>query len=213
MTDEIPQGRLADRLSRFFRVATNRVAKSNCTVLLIGQARQNEEWEQLTGGHALKHYVTLNLHFTRLQSKKHPLLPTRRIPRPSGEGFEEQPVGFVMKIQVDKTRVNHMDSSYVEIPFLWGVGPDNFEMNVLAAVKMNIIKRAGSFYTLPTAQGEIKLQGKEQLLEWMHNNKPYYDWLLNMVTGNYVEPEDLAAEAEIEDVQDEPEEKKRKKKG
>jgi RecA/RadA recombinase len=210
MQDEIPQGRLAAKLSRFFRVATNRIADANCGVLLIGQARQADDWEQLTGGHALKHYVTLNLHFTRLQSKTHPLVPTMLIPKPSGKGNETVLTGFVLKITVDKTKINHKDQSYIELPFLWGLGPDNFEMNVLAAVKMGIIQKAGSFYTLPTGTGDAKLQGKQALMDWMKEQPAYYEWLLRTVTSNFSEPEELAVEAEVED---EPEEEKTNKRG
>lgn len=208
MVDEIPQGRLADRLSRFFRIATARVDNSGAAILLIGQARQNEDWEQLTGGHALKHYVSLNLHFQRM-SKSHPLTPTRTAPKASGEGNEKVPVGYVMKITVDKTRTNHRDQDHIEIPFLWGLGPDNFEMNVLAAVKLGIIKQNSSYYTLPTSQGDMKLQGKEQLMSWMRANQPYYEWLLATVTGNFVEPTDRAA---AEEEAPKEEEKPRRKK-
>jgi len=206
MVDEIPQGRLADRLTRFFRIATARVDNANAAILLIGQARQNEDWEQLTGGHALKHYVSLNLHFQRL-SKSHSLTPTRTVPKASGDGNEKVPIGYVMKITVDKTRTNHRDQDHIEIPFLWGLGPDNFEMNVFAAVKLGIIKQASSYYTLPTAQGDMKLQGREQLMEWMRANQPYYEWLLATVTGNFQEPADRAAQVE------EPEPELEKKKG
>jgi len=206
MEDEPPQGRLAAKLSRFFRCATGRVAESQCAVLLIGQARQNEDWEQLTGGHALKHYVSLNLHFQRLASKKHPMLPKRKVSR--GDKMAEVPAGFVMKVQVDKTRVNHRDQDYIEVPFLWGLGPDNFEMNVLAAVKLNIIEKTGNYYTIPTGNGPVKVNGKGQLLEWMHSQPTYYEWLMSNITGNYEEPEELAGEAD--DEPDKPKKGKRK---
>lgn len=196
MGDEPPQGRLAAKMSRFFRIATGRVADADCAVLLIGQARQSDDWEQLTGGHALKHYVSLNLHFTRLASKKHPMLPTRKVM--TGDKMVDAPVGFVMKVQVDKTRVNHRDQDFVEIPFLWGLGPDNFELNVLAAVKLNIIEKSGNYYNIPTGDGPVKVNGKAQLMEWMRAQPAYYDWLLATVTGNFTEPEDRAAEAEDE---------------
>jgi RecA/RadA recombinase len=211
MQDEPPQGRLAAKLSRFFRCATGKVAESQCAVLLIGQARQNEDWEQLTGGHALKHYVSLNLHFTRINSKKHTLLPVRKVKR--GDDVVKVPVGFVMKIQVDKTRLNHRDQQFIEVPFLWGLGPDNFEMNVLAAVKLGIgITKAGNYYTINTGDGPIKVNGKGQLMEWMRAQPVYYDWLMANITGNYSEPEELAAEAEAEE-DPKPKKKTKKKRG
>lgn len=205
MVDEPRQAALASKLSRFFRVVTSRVAEANCAVLLIGQARDGEYMEQLTGGHALKHYVSLNLHFKRM-AKSHALTPTRLTN--TGNKNENVPVGFVMKVTIDKTRINHRDQDSVEIPFLWGLGPDNFELNVMAAVKLGIISKASSFYTLKTGAGDIKLQGRDNLLSWMRDQPAYYDWLMRTVTGNYTEPAELAAVAE-----EEPEEKPKKKKG
>jgi len=210
MEDAPPQGRLATKLSRFFRVATNSVANSECGVLLIGQARQSGDWEQLTGGHALLHYVSLNLHFTRIGGLKHPSLPVAKVQ--VGDKNETKPIGFVMKVKVDKTRVNHRDQDYVEIPFLWGLGPDNFEMNVLAAVKLGIIGKAGSFYTLPTAKGPVQLHGRAALMEWVRGNEEYYGWLMDTITEGYKEPEELKAEAVEEEPKVEKPKRKRKAK-
>lgn len=198
MEDEPPRSPTAKALSRFFRVATHQVSQSNCGVLLIGQARQSDEYEELTGGHALGHYNSLNLHFIRLNSKEHQLAPSRKIPKPDG-GFTTVSTGFVMKIIVDKTRINHRDRDFIEVPFLFGLGPDNFEMNVMAAVKLGIIAKVGNYYTLRTGSGDIKVNGREQLIEWMRSQQAYYDWLLSNVTGNFIEPAELTAKGEDEE--------------
>lgn len=207
MEDAPPQGRLAWNLSRFFRVATHAVATGEIGVLLIGQARQNEDWEQLTGGHALLHFASLILHFIRINSKKHPMLPMRIVAKPAKKDgkvtYEEVTAGFVMKIQADKTRLNHRDQDFIEIPFLWGLGPDVFESNVDAAVKLGVIGKSGSYYTLRTDQGPQTVQGRAKLMEWMRGNPPYYEWLLNTITGGFKEPEDR---------KEQPEEKGKKKK-
>lgn len=199
MEDEPRQAPMASKLSRFFRVATARVSKSQCAVLIIGQARAKDEFEQLTGGHALHHYNSLNLHFVRITNKEK--VPSRMVPKASGDGNEKKPIGFLMKVMVDKTKINHRDQDAIHLPFLWGLGPDNFEMNVMAAVNLGIIKKAGAYFKLPTAEGEITLQGKENFLTWMRapENAAYYDWLMNQVTENFVEPEEKAAEVELEE--------------
>jgi recombination protein RecA len=201
MEDEPRQAPHASKLSRFFRIATAKVAKAAVAVLIIGQARAKDEFEHLAGGHALHHYNSLNLHFIRIQDKKK--VPTREVAKADGSGLEKKVIGFLMKVIVDKTRINHLDQQFILIPFIWGLGPDNFEMNVMAAVKMGVIQQAGSFYTLPTADGDIKLQGKPNLLDWMRapENQAYYDWLMAQVTGNFVEPEEKAAE--VEDAEEE----------
>lgn len=195
MEDAPPQGRLAWNLSRFFRVATHAVATGEIGVLLIGQARQNEDWEQLTGGHALLHYCSLILHFIRINSKKHTMLPKRVVVKAGGKS-EEVAAGFVMKIQADKTRLNHRDQDFIEIPFLWGLGPDVFESNVDAAVKLGLIGKSGSYYTLRTDQGPQTVQGRAKLMEWMRGNPPYYEWLLATITGGFKEPEDRKEQSE-----------------
>jgi recombination protein RecA len=196
MEDGVPQGRTADALSRFFRIATARVSKADCAVLIIGQARAKDEFEHLAGGHALHHYNSLNLHFIRISAKDK--VPFRMVAKADGSGNEKKPIGFLMKVIVDKTRINHLDQQFILMPFLWGLGPDNFEMNVMAAVKLGIITQAGSFYTLPSADGDIKLQGKSNMLDWVKapGNEPYYEWLMAQVTGDFVEPEEKTAEVE-----------------
>jgi len=197
MGDEPPLGRLAAKLSRFFRVATSQVAEANVGVLLIGQARQNDDWEQLTGGHALLHYATLILHFIRIQGKDHPKLPHIKVPGKDGKN-KKVPIGFVMKVVVDKTKTNHRENDFIEIPFIWGLGPDQFESNVDVAVRLKIIAKAGAFYTLRTADGDIKIQGRDNLMTWMRGNQPYYDWLMSGITGGFKEPAEMAAEVELE---------------
>lgn len=191
MEDTPPQGRHADALSRFFRIATHRVSKANCAVLVIGQARAKDEFEQLTGGHALHHYNSLNLHFVRINAKDQ--VPSRVVPGAGKDGkAKKAPIGFIMKVKVDKTRVNHLDQQEIRVPFIWGLGPDNFRMNVLAAVKLDIIKKASSYYTLRTAEGPMKIQGEDNLMDWMRapENEAYYDWLMAQITDGFVEPED-----------------------
>lgn len=204
MGDEPPQGRLAAKLSRFFRMVTHKVARANCAVLILGQARAKDDFEQLTGGHALMHYNSLNLHFIR--SNDRDKVPARTIPGADGKNAKV-PIGFNMIVKVDKTRLNHRDQDQIMLPFLWGVGPDHFETNVMASVRLGIIKQAGAYYSLPTAQGEQKIQGKEALLDWVKANPNYYEWLLTAVTGDFQEPADKAPEPEAE------EEDKPKKKG
>lgn len=206
MEDEPPMAPTAKKLSRFFRIVTSAVADSNVALLIIGQARQSDEYEELTGGHALLHYNSLTVHFVRINAKDK--VPSKKIPGPDGKQ-KTLPIGFVMKAQVEKTRVNHRERDFVEIPFLWGLGPDKFEANVLAAVRLGIIQRSGAWYTAPTANGPETMQGKDALIDWVRQSPVYYDWLMERVTGGYQEPEELKPVEEEE----EPKPKKKGKKG
>jgi RecA/RadA recombinase len=209
IADEIPQGRLAAKLSRFFRVATAKVGKGEIAALLIGQARAKDEWEQLTGGHALHHYNSCNLHFIRIEARDK--VPSMKVPNPSGKGSITKPIGFLMKVVAEKTRINHREKDDIILPFLWGKGIDDFETNIMAAVRLGLIKQAGSFYTLPTADGEVKLQGKAQLLEWIQVNHQYYEWLMDWLTGGHKDSPAHAAAVDKEAVEGEPKKKKDKK--
>ena len=188
MTKEPTRAPSAKSLSRFFRVTTGAVADAELACLLIGQARAGEYAEELVGGEALKHYNSLTVHFVRINNRQ-------KIPMVAVPGIKDkQPAGFIMKATVDKTRINHLETRYIEVPFLFGLGPDVFEANVMAAVKLGVIQQAGSYYTLPTSNGDEKLQGKPRLLEWVRKNERYYEWLMQVVTGGHSEPENLKPE-------------------
>lgn len=190
MTKEPPRSPAAKSLSRFFRVVVGAVADAGVGVLVIGQARAGEKFEQLTGGKALEHYNSLTVHFVRINNRDR--IPLRKV----SSGTE--PAGFLLKAISEKTRVNHRETQYVEIPFLFGLGPDVTESNIMAAVKLGIIRQAASYYTLPTSQGEMQIQGRDSLISWIRGNEPYYDWLLQIVTGGFVEPEDRRPPEEVE---------------
>ncbi len=85
---------LARKLSQFFRMAVNPVAKGNVAVILVGQTRTSIgfiAFEQLTGGHALKHYSVLTVNI-------------RRGAKANAPKKKDEIIGFDCKMKINKTK-------------------------------------------------------------------------------------------------------------
>lgn len=109
---------LARKLSQFFRMAINPVAKGNVAVILVGQTRTSVGFialDQLTGGNALKHYSVLTLNIRRGQKSD--------APRDGGKTTGNI-IGFDTKVKVDKTKTPGTKSELTEIhlPFYYSTG-------------------------------------------------------------------------------------------
>ena len=188
LMDTPPQARQASTLSRFFRVATNQVAKAGTSIVLVGQARDKTVNQQVmlecVGGHALQHYVTLKLRLSKLTDKNK--VPKKNVLAPDGQTIQV-PIGFIQKIKLEKAGTNHRENQTIEIPFLYGIGPNDFESNIMAAVGMGVIvsPSAGRF-EVPTSSGEVvKIHGRDKLIQFFYDQKEYYDWLMDNITRGY----------------------------
>ena len=107
---------LARKLSQFFRMAANPVAKGNVAVILVGQTRTSIgfiAFEQLTGGNALKHYSVLILKMARGSKKDAPK-------------HKEELLGFDCKVKITKTKTpgTKPELSEIHIPYYFDKGFD-----------------------------------------------------------------------------------------
>lgn len=192
MSNDTPMGRQAERLSKFFRVATARVAKAGVAVVLVGQARDvigaKTPMVNLVGGNALRHYATLRLKISKIRDKDK--VPIKKITTPDGQVIDV-PVGFLQKITLEKAGTNHLEGCSVSIPFLYGLGPDDFESNIMAAVAAGVIKNPSTgWYEVPTSSGDpVKVHGREALMEFFRKDMSFYSWVMSCITKTEEEGE------------------------
>lgn len=202
MMANAPQGRQAAALSKFFRMATARVARAEVAMILVGQARDKSVMQKtikdLVGGNALRHYATLRMQIVKITSAdkaKTAGVPRKKIPDPGGfGGVIEVPTGFLQKIILEKAGTNHLEGQSIHVPFLYGLGPDDFKSNIMAAVAAGIIASpsAGRF-EVPTTGDPVKLHGKAALLQFFNDNTGHYEWLMQSIVKTEEE-----ADAEVQ---------------
>ena len=191
MMDNAPRARQAAALTEFFRMATAKVARADVAIILVGQARDKTVMQttmkDLVGGNALRHYATLRMQIvkiTGLEKTKSAGVPRKKIPSPDGLGGTiEVPTGFLQKIILEKAGTNHLEGQSIHVPFLYGLGPDDFKSNVMAAVATGIIARpSAGWYEVPTSGDPQKIHGKAALLQFFADNTGHYERLMHSIT-------------------------------
>lgn len=156
MGDSLP-GLQARLMSQALRKLTAILSRSNCTMIFINQIREKigvmyGNPETTTGGKALKFYSSVRLDI-------------RRIGQPIKVGNDA--VGNTVKIKVVKNKVAPPFKE-VEVQIFFGRGIDQLNDVVNLAVGLDIIEKAGSWFSYG---GERIGQGKEKVVELLTNNK------------------------------------------
>jgi recombination protein RecA len=113
---------LARKLSQFFRVASGKVAESDCTVVMIGQTRLDLggfiTLDKLSGGNALEHWSSMTIHVRRGAKKD---APTKKV------HGEEVLDGFDIVARVDKSKMGPDEGKTTHVKFLFGVGIQDWD--------------------------------------------------------------------------------------
>ncbi|WP_425148235.1 recombinase RecA [Deinococcus sp.] len=152
MGDSLP-GLQARLMSQALRKLTGILSKTNTAAIFINQVREKigvmyGNPETTTGGRALKFYASVRL-------------DVRRIGQPVKTGNDS--VGTTVKIKVVKNKVAPPFKE-VELTLLFGKGFDQLSDLVGLAADMEIIKKAGSFYSY----GDERIgQGKEKAIAYI----------------------------------------------
>jgi recombination protein RecA len=166
MGDSLP-GLQARLMSQALRKLTAILSKSNTTMIFINQVREKigvmyGNPETTTGGKALKFYSSVRL-------------DVRRIGQPIKVGNDA--VGNNVKVKVVKNKVAPPFKE-VEIQIYFGKGIDQLNDLVNLAVSMDIIEKAGSWFSY---NGERIGQGKEKVVEFIKAKGPLEEELRKKV--------------------------------
>jgi len=148
-------GLQARLMSQALRKITGITGKTNTTVIFINQLRMKigvmfGNPETTTGGNALKFYASI-----RMDIRK-----TEKI------GTEDSTIGHVARVRVVKNKVAPpFKEAYFDM--IHGEGIDKYSSLIDAALKYNVIEKAGSW---DKYNGENMGQGKEGLKEVLKND-------------------------------------------
>lgn len=177
-------------LSQFAARASSIVSKTNTTLIMINQVREdlNNPYNQdkTPGGRALRHLFALRLHIKRGSFL-------------DGHGGEvpertETPAGQQVMVKITKTKICKPDRRIGYYTLMYGIGVDKVSDLVDVALKHKIITQSGAWYYIMDPQtGEImedpegnvlKFQGKYNLLNYIRDDDVVAEILEELVMNN-----------------------------
>ena len=162
-------GLLARLMSQALRKLAGSIAKTNCIVIFINQLREKVgvvygNPEVTTGGRALKFYSSVRIDVRRIEALK------------SGSEI----IGNRTRAKIVKNKVAPPFRE-AEFDILYGEGISKWGELVDLAVKLDILQKSGSWFSM----GETRLgQGRDAVKEYLKNNPELADRIEAEVRAN-----------------------------
>ena len=152
-------GLQARLMSQALRKLTASIQAANCLVIFINQIRMKigvmfGNPETTTGGNALKFYASVRMDVRRIES--------------IGKNADEL-TGNRVRVKIVKNKVAPPFKK-CEIDLLFGTGISKLGSLLDAALKCNIIEKAGAWYSY---KGEKIGQGRDKTLEYLETNPEF----------------------------------------
>lgn len=157
-------GLQARLMSQALRRLTGVISKSNCTVIFINQLREKigvmfGNPETTTGGRALKFYSSVRLDIRRIKTIQD----------------KDQMVGNRTRVKVVKNKVAP-PFKVVEFDIMYGTGISKSGVILDTAVDMDIVDKAGSWFSY---KDEKLGQGRENVKKYLEENED----IMNEIEG------------------------------
>lgn len=149
-------GLQARLMSQALRRLTGIISKTNCTVIFINQLREKigvmfGNPETTTGGRALKFYSSVRLDIRRIKTIQD----------------KDQMVGNRTRVKVVKNKVAP-PFKVVEFDIMYGTGISKSGVILDTAVEMDIVEKAGSWFSY---KDEKLGQGRENVKKYLEDNE------------------------------------------
>lgn len=181
-------GLQARLMSQALRKLTGSISKTQCMVIFINQIRQKigvmfGNPETTTGGNALKFYASVRLDIRRIGAIKD----------------KEEVVGNETRVKVVKNKVSP-PFKQVEFEIMYGEGISKLGEIIDMGVKLNIIEKAGSWFSYSSTRIG---QGKEQAKQYLRENPKLAAEIEDKIRKNSSKAaEVLAVQPEAEELAD-----------
>ncbi len=161
-------GVVARLMSQALRKLAGTISKTNCIVVFINQLREKigvmyGNPETTPGGRALKYFASVRIDMRRIETLKN--------------GTEM--VGNRTRAKVIKNKVAPPFKE-AEFDIIYGEGISKIGELIDLGVKLDLVEKAGAWYTY----GEIRVQGKDGLKEYLRENTEAADDLEQKIRDN-----------------------------
>ncbi len=184
--DDSDVGLIARKMSKFFRMVTQKLGRSGCVNLMIGQVyttpTQYGGIDTVKGGNSFKHHTHLRLMTRRTKDEAKRL----KVTMPDGEK-RFVVTGWKQQIKIDKTKQSATEGYAVTVPFSTGTGLIAAESCILSALQTGLIEQKGAWYFWK----DEKFQGKPKAMAYFLDNEEEYAELMTLL--NQMSMEDLIA--------------------
>lgn len=188
MMGDSHMGLQARLMSQALRKLTSAVSKTKCSIIFINQLRHKigvmfGSPETTTGGNALKFYASVRMDIRRIAKIE------------QGTGDDKQMMGNRVRIKVVKNKV-FPPFRQAEFDILFNQGVSKLGDLIDIAVKFDIVKKAGAFYSF----GETKLgQGRTKSLEFLEKDPKMTEEIKRLVMAAAFEVPEETHEDDKED--------------
>ncbi|HHT16943.1 MAG TPA: recombinase RecA [Papillibacter sp.] len=161
-------GVVARLMSQALRKLAGSISKTNCIVVFINQLREKigvmyGNPETTPGGRALKYFSSVRIDVRRIETLK------------VGSEF----VGNRTRAKIVKNKVAPPFRE-VEFDIMYGEGISKAGELIDLGVKLGLVEKGGSWYTI----GETRLQGRDNVKEYLKNNPDVADALEQEIRKN-----------------------------
>ena len=158
-------GVLARLMSQAMRRLAGAISKNNCTVIFINQLRQKigvmyGNPEVTSGGMALKYYASVRIDIRRIETLK----------------VNGSMIGSRTRAKIVKNKVAPPFKE-AEFDIIYGEGISRIGEIIDMGIKLNLIEKAGAWYTI----GDQRFQGKDAVKEFLNDNPEIADELTNQI--------------------------------
>lgn len=163
-------GVVARLMSQALRKLAGTISKTNCIVVFINQLREKigvmyGNPETTPGGRALKYFASVRIDVRRIETLK----------------VNGEMVGNRTRAKVIKNKVAPPFKE-AEFDIIYGEGISKIGEIVDLAVKLDIIEKAGAWFTV----GEQRIQGRDGVKEYLRENPEICDGIEQQIRDNAV---------------------------
>ena len=160
-------GVIARLMSQALRKLAGTVSRTNCIVVFINQLREKIVYgnpEVTTGGRALKYYSSVRIDVRRI------------------EGLKDSTGAFIGNRTRAKIVKNKVAPPFKEAEFdiIYGEGISKIGEIVDLGVKLDLIDKAGAWYTY----GDVRVQGRDSMKEYLREHPDVSDKIEAEIRAN-----------------------------
>jgi recombination protein RecA len=184
-------GGIADAMSTFCPKVSPLISKHKTALVMINQIREDMDnphnMYKTPAGRALRHLYSLRLFFRRgaLLDDKYNEIPQR----------SELAYGHIVDVSLVKTKICRPDRRTTQYTLMYDIGFDVANDLLFMAIKYGLIAVRGSYYYILNEDGEIlmngdeelKFQGKANILQFLREDEEIFEELWNKVNERLME--------------------------